>query len=47
MYDEDKNQIFENAKIEGARAHFAMSSNTSVTYDVVSDFAQLLVRVCS
>ena len=37
----------ENAKIECARAHFAAISNTSVTYDVVSDFAQLLDLVCS
>ena len=37
----------ENAKIECARAHFAAISNTSVTYDVVSDFTQLLDLVCS
>lgn len=47
MYNEDKKQKFENAKIESARAHFAVSSNTTLAYDVVSDFAQLLVRVCS
>lgn len=47
MYDEDKNQIFENAEIECARAHSAASGNTSVTYDVVSVFTLLLDRVYS
>ena len=32
----------ENAKIECAKAHFAAISNNSVTYDVVSNFGELI-----
>ena len=35
----------ENAKIECAKAHFAAISNSSVTYDVVTTFEQLLELV--
>ena len=35
----------EQAKIECAKAHFAAISNSSVTYEVVSTFEQLLELV--
>ena len=35
----------EEAKIECAKAHFAAISNSSITYDVVKDFEQLISLV--